>query len=64
MPPITKNKAIMALNDIDQLVQRYCSGINTDNEQDRAKLAWWIFQTFVNGDFRNLGIQKPANEKQ
>lgn len=52
----------MALNDIDQLIQRYCPAMNTDNEQDRAKIAWWIFQTFVNGDFRSLGIQMPDKQ--
>lgn len=62
MPPITKNKSISTLNDIDQMIQRACPTINTDNETDRAKLAWWILQTFVLGDFRSAGIQTPDKQ--
>lgn len=61
--PISKNKVLVAVNDIDMLIQRMCPDLNTADEKDRAKLAWWIFQELISGDYRSV-IAKNNEESK
>lgn len=57
---MAKNKTLELIGDIDEKISDDCKGLSMDDDTDRAKMAWWIHQTFLTGDFRlNL---KPKNK--
>lgn len=49
--PITvkKNEIISAIEAIEGKIQSECDGYCMDDEDDRAQMAWWIYNQFCRG---------------
>lgn len=48
----TNNKILEQVNQIDAAIALDCGDLSTNDDSDRAHLAWWIFKTFCQGDYR------------
>lgn len=48
----TSNKILKEVSDIDEALQNAVGSLSMDNEEDRAKMSWWIHQTFCGVDYR------------
>lgn len=46
------NKTLENLAAIDALILKDHATRSMEDEEDRAAMAWWIYQTFCKGDFR------------
>jgi len=61
----TNNKALEVVAAIDDALLKECKHLDLTEDCDRAKMAWWIYQTFGEGDFiaraMRRDIKKPAN---
>jgi hypothetical protein len=56
------NKTLVSIAAIEAVLCRDLGSLCMDNEHDRAKMAWWIFETFCQGDYReNLHDMEVAN---
>ena len=62
----TKNKILEQVAEIDSAIAADCGDLSTNDDSDRAHLAWWIFRTFCQGDYRiylrNKSIESAKRE--
>lgn len=60
-----QNKTLVSIAAIESVLSRDLGSLCMDNEHDRAKMAWWIFETFCQGDYReNLHDMEVANSNK
>lgn len=55
---VSKNKTLEAVCGIEEALATDCSKMNLADEADRAKMAWWIFNNFGEGDLMGKIIRR------
>ena len=59
----TNNKALEVVAAIDVALERECKQFDLTEDCDRAKMAWWIYQTFGEGDFITRAMRRDTSKR-